>query len=165
MMESTVTYIVIAIIMALTITVYNYKKKKIRYYLLSKQQYPELTISVDIKKTEGKISAIIISNTAKVPVEIVDFKVELISKKREFNYYSLQQLLIDNSLPAVLNNAQKFQFEISFDKFKELLMEGELLFRTFRFVTISKNGRSFKSHEMGFNSRWVIYRPDSGNYN
>ncbi|MFK5856118.1 MAG: hypothetical protein QM503_08320 [Bacteroidota bacterium] len=164
-MESTVSYILIAVIMALVITVYNFKKKQIRYYLLSLQQYPELDISVNIKKTQGKISDIIIRVTANKNITLSDVKVELISKKREFNYYSLQKFLVTNTLPLKLNKADKTEFAIPFDEFKALLMDGEFPFSTYRFMVVSDTEKTFKSHEMGFNKRWVIYRPDTGNYN
>jgi len=164
-MESTVTYIIIAVIMGLVITVYNYKKKQVRYYLLSLQQYPELNISINIKKTQGKISAIIIKLSAKKEVIINDIKVELISKDRGFNYYSLQKLLKENNIATKLNRNEEFEFIISFDEFKSLLMDGEFPFSTYRFLAMSDKGQTYKSHEMGFNKRWVIYRPDTGNYN
>ena len=164
-MESTVTYIIIAVIMALVITVYNFKKKQIRYYLLSLQQYPELSISTNIKKTQGKITNIIISITTNKEVILNDVRVELISKKREFNYYSLQQFLKLNNFPIKLEVGSKTEFSISFDDFKALLMDGEFPFSTYRFMVVSGKEHMYKSHEMGFNKRWVIYRPDTGNYN
>jgi len=164
-MESTVTYIIIAVIMALVITVYNYKKKQVRYYLLSLQQYPELDLSINIKKTQGKISAIIIRVLANKLINLGDVKVELISKKREFNYYSLQNLIKINTLPCKLEKGNKLEYIIPFDNFKSLLMDGEFPFSTYRFMVISNTEQSYKSHEMGFNKRWVIYRPDTGNYN
>ena len=164
-MESTVTYIIIAVIMALVITVYNFKKKQIRYYLLSLQQYPELSISTNIKKTQGKISNIIINITANKKVILSDVRVELISKNREFNYYSLQQFLELNNFPSKLDVGSKTEFSIPFDEFKALLMDGEFPFSTYRFMVVSDKEHMYKSHEMGFNKRWVIYRPDTGNYN
>jgi len=164
-MESTVSYIVIGVIMALVITVYNYKKKKVRYYLLSKQHYPKLDISVNIQKTQGKISAIIIKLSAIESIEIDDVKIELISKKREFNYYSLQNILDSNNLPIKLSKGDSTDFTVAFDTFKSLLMDGEHPFSTYRFMVLSNTGQAYKSHEMGFNKRWVIYRPDTGNYN
>ncbi len=164
-MESTVTYILIAVIMALVITVYNFKKKQIRHYLLSLQQYPELNISVNIQKTQGKISAVIIKISTNKTITLSDLRVELISKKREFNFYSLQQFIKTDSFPVRLDKGAKAEFIIPFDKFKALLMDGEFPFSTYRFMAVSDKEHMYKSHEMGFNKRWVIYRPDTGNYN
>lgn len=151
--------------MALVITVYNFKKKQIRYYLLSLQKYPDLNISINIQKTQGKISAIIIRVLANKEIIINDVRVELISKKREFNYYSLQQLLHTNTLPTSINKNAQIEFAVPFDEFKALLMDGEHPFSTYRFMAVSETDQLYKSHEMGFNKRWVIYRPDTGTYN
>jgi len=164
-MESTVNYIIVAAIVVLSITVYNYKKKQIRYYLLSVQRYAELNISVNIQKHKGKISAILVKLTANKDQVINDLKIELISSKREFNYYSLQPIIETSSFPYKLDKSNEIEFLIPFEDFRTLLMDGEHPFRTFRFVAVSDKGQSFKSHEMGFDKKWVIYRPDSGTYN
>ena len=94
-----------------------------------------------------------------------DIKIELISAKREFNYYSLESLKSTNSFPTKLEKNTTVEFLILFEEFRTLLMDGEHPFRTFRFIAVSDKGQSYKSHEMGFDKRWVIYRPDSGTYN
>lgn len=164
-MESAVSYIIVAVIVALSITVYNYKKKQIRYYLLSAQQYTELNIEVNIQKHKAKISAILVRLTANKGQVISELKVELISSKREFNYYSLQSIIETSSFPYILEKSDVIEFLMPFEDFRTLLMDGEHPFRTFRFVAVSDKHQSYKSHEMGFDKKWVIYRPDSGSYN
>jgi len=164
-MESTVSYILMAVVVILSIIVYRYKKKQIRYYLLSVQNYPEIILSIDIQKHEGKISAILVKLTAIKDITFGDIRIELISKKREFNSYSLKPLLSSESFPFKLKADGKTEFFIPFEEFRTLLMDGEHPFSTFRFVVLAENGQTFKSHEMGFNKRWIIYRPDSGTYN
>lgn len=164
-MESTVTYIVIAVIVILAITIYNYRKKQIRYYQLSLQKYPELIIGINIQKTQGKISAISALITALKDIVVDDIKIELISSKREFNYYSLQPLLNANPFPVKFKMQDKKDYLVKIEDFRALLMDGEHPFRTFRFVVVSDKGQTYKSHEMGFDKKWVIYRPDSGTYN
>lgn len=164
-MESAVTYIIIAVIVVLSITVYNYRKKQIRYYLLSVHTYPELIIGINIQKTKGKISAVLIRLTTDRNLVLSDIKIELISSKREFNYYSLQSLINTNSFPMKLEENKKTEFLVPFEEFRTLLMDGDHPFRTFRFVAVSDKNQSYKSHEMGFDKKWVIYRPDSGRYN
>ena len=153
------------IIVILSITVYNYKKKQIRYYLLSVQQFPELKMSINIQKTQGKISAILIEFTENKDISLSDVRIELISKKRELNFYSLQLLVDSVNFPLKLNAGSKTELNISFDDFRDLLMDGEYPFSTFRFVALSEKGQVYKSHEMGFDKKWIIYRPDSGTYN
>lgn len=164
-MESTFSYILIVVIIILSVTVYNYRKKQTRRYLLSKQRYPEIIIEINIQKHQSKINAILINLTLLKEITLSDIRIELISKKRDFNYYSLLPLIEKSNISGTLEAKSKTEFEISFEKFKTLLMDGEHPFSTFRVVIVSKTKQSFKSHEMGFNKKWVIYRPDSGKYN
>ncbi len=164
-MESTVSYILIAAIMILSFTVYNYRKKQIRYYQLSMQKYPELVLSIIIQKTQRKISAVLVKLSSTGEMNLNDIKIELISAKREFNYYSLRSLISTKSLPTKLNKNTKIEFLIPFEEFRTLLMDGEHPFRTFRFIAVSDKKQSYKSHEMGFDKKWIIYRPDLGKYN
>jgi len=151
--------------MILSFTVYNYRKKQIRYYQLSIQKYPELVISIVIQKTQRKISAVIVKLSTIEDLDLSDIKTELISRKREFNYYSLKPIISTNDLPTKLEKNTKIEFLIPFEEFRTLLMDGEHPFRTFRFIAVSDKGKSYKSHEMGFDKKWIIYRPDSGTYN
>ena len=164
-MESTVSYILVAVIMILSFTVYNYRKKQVRYYVLSIQKYPELNLSIIIQKTQRKISAVIVKITTIDDLGLSNIKIELISAKREFNYYSLESIITTNSLPTKLERNTKIEFLVPFEEFRTLLMDGEHPFRTFRFIAVSDKGQSYKSHEMGFDKKWIIYRPDSGKYN
>ncbi len=149
----------------MAITVYNYRKKQTRYYLLSVQRFPELIIGIKIKKHQRKINAILINVTAIKEMILKDVKVELISSKREFNYYSLQSLISLNSLPLKLDINSQNEFILPFEEFRSLLMDGEHPFRTFRFLVVSDKKQTYKSHELGFDKKWVIYRPDTGKYN
>ncbi len=151
--------------MILSFTVYNYRKKQIRYYQLSIQKYPELVLSIIIQKTQRKISAVLVKLSSTGEMNLNDIKIELISAKREFNYYSLRSLISTKSLPTKLNKNTKIELLIPFEEFRTLLMDGEHPFRTFRFIAVSDKKQSYKSHEMGFDKRWIIYRPDSGTYN
>ena len=87
-----------------------------------------------------------------------DIKIELISAKREFNYYSLRSLISTKSLPTKLYKNTQIEFLIPFEEFRTLLMDGEHPFRTFRFIAISDKGKSYKSHEMGFDKKWIIWK-------
>ncbi len=164
-MESTISYILIAIIVIVSVIVYNYKKQQVRIYLLSEQIYPELRLEVKIKKFKGLTSSILIHVLAFEDTTIKDIQVELISSKREFNSYSLDELISLNQLPIVLKKDTSIEYCVPFESYKALLRDGPHPFRTFRFMILSKNNKPYKSHEMGFNKKWVIYRPDSGNYN
>ena len=164
-MESTISYIIIATIAILSVVVYNFKKKQTRIYLLSSQQFPELILNIKIEKHLGKIVSIIINIDSLKDLIIRELKVELISSKRVFNYYPLEELAEIEKLPIHIKQNSNIDFKVSFDSFTSLLKDGDHPFRTYRFVVVSENGVSYKSHELGFNKKWVIYRPDSGSYN
>lgn len=165
-MESIISYIVIITLIVISIYVYNIRKQQTRLYVLSIQNYPELIMIVNIKKLASKIEDIVVQIKSKVDIEICDLRVELITSKREFNHYELNSFCnIDNALPIKIVAGSNESFTISFDAFKELLSDGQHPFRTYRFVVYDNNNKPYKSHELGFNKKWVIYRPDSGSYN
>ncbi|MFA5420005.1 MAG: hypothetical protein WC341_16245, partial [Bacteroidales bacterium] len=58
-----------------------------------------------------------------------------------------------------------FDYRIEYKQLTELLENGELPFRTFRYVVTDQIGRKYKTHELGLNKKWQLLRPDSGNYN
>ncbi len=164
-MESIIGYIIIILFVTVSVYVYNSRKNTIRSFVLSEQIYPGIIYRVWIKKEKGSISSIILDLSCKRNIEINELKVELITLKRTINSYSLNTLAQNTTLPKKVDSGENINIEINFDQFKTLLSEGDLPFRTFRFVILTAQGGIFKSHELGFNKKWIIYRPDSGNYN
>lgn len=144
---------------------YNIRKKQTRDYILSIQNYPKLKFGVNIQKNDGKITAILLNINPLTNIKIIDMKIELITADRNFNYYSLETITNNIKLPQELSPNENVIITIPFDEFKSLLVDGEHPFRTFRFVIYDDADKAYKSHELGFNKKWVIYRPDSGSYN
>ena len=163
-MESTVSYIVIAALIVISVYVYNLRKNRISTFSISIQQFPALILIIKIKKNKGRIEDIIIEIQSKSQLEIISTKAELISKTRDFNYYDLQNIA-ELKLPLNLEKGKSRHIILSFNSFKSLLMDGEHPFRTFRFTITDSSGKKYKSHELGFNKKWVLYKPDSGHYN
>ena len=164
-MESILSYTIIIVFIIISVYVYNIRKNTTRTYLLSDQHYPNASFYIWIKKEKGKIESIIIEVKNSEKLSISDIKAELITGKRDFSYYDYNQLSDTVSLPVDISPNNGYRLELPFNAFKELMSKGEHPFRTFRFVADCKGGRTFKSHELGFNSKWVIYRPDTGTYN
>ena len=164
-MESILSYTIIIVFIVISVYVYNIRKNTTRTFLLSDQHYPIASLNVWIQKEKGKIESIIIEVKNREKLRIVDIKTELITGKREFNYYDHMQLSNSNPMPVDLSPDKDYKMELPFNSFKELMSEGKHPFRTFRFVVEGDDGKTFKSHELGFNSKWVIYRPDTGSYN
>lgn len=164
-MESILSYTIIIVFIIISVYVYNIRKNTSRTYLLSDQHYPKTSFYIWIKKEKGKIESIIIEVKNSEQLRIYDVRVELITRKRDFSYYDHKQLSDSVSLPVNLSANMNYRLELPFNSFKELLSKGDNPFRTFRFVADCSDGKIFKSHELGFNSKWVIYRPDTGSYN
>lgn len=164
-MESILSYTIIIVFIVISVYVYNIRKNTTRTFLLSDQHYPIASLNVWIQKEKGKIESIIIEVKNTEKLRIVNIKTELITGKREFNYYDHRQLSNSYPMPVELPPDKDYKMELPFNSFKELMSEGEHPFRTFRFVVECDGSKTFKSHELGFNSKWVIYRPDTGSYN
>ncbi len=164
-MESIISYIIIILLVTVSIFVYNIRKKQTRDYILSIQNYPKLNFGINIQKNEGNIAAILLKIYPLSNIRIIDMKIELITADRGFNYYCLESITDNANLPIELIAHKDVITSIPFDKFKSLLTDGEHPFRTFRFVIYDSDQKAYKSHELGFNKKWVIYRPDSGSYN
>ncbi len=163
-MESTISYIIIAALIIVSVYVYNLRKNRISTFNLSVQQYPTIILTIKIKKSKGALENIIINVKGRTNCEIKSAQIELISKSRDFNYYSVQDVS-EASFPVTLTKGMLTDITIPFTGFKTLLMEGDHPFKTFRFLVTDTTGRNYKSHELRFNKKWVIYRPDSGVYN
>ncbi|MDP2724455.1 MAG: hypothetical protein Q8O72_17010 [Bacteroidales bacterium] len=164
-MESIYAYLFIGLVLALSLITYRYKRIKVRTYLLSEQQYPRLVLSLHIEKHMGKISANILRVKVLEDMTIEHISLELINKKRELNYYNLVNLKLVTGIPTDLKSKNEFDYRIEYSQLTELLENGELPFRTFRYVVTDQIGRKYKTHELGLNKKWQLLRPDSGNYN
>lgn len=165
-MESIISYSVIILLIIVSIYVYNIRKSQTRIFTLSEQIYATNSLYVMILKKSGKIDSVIISVKAVKPITIDEIKVELITGKREFNYYDLRNIVNEETeFPFKTTSDSETKFTIPFNDFKSMLSDGVHPFRTFRFIISSDSNTPFKSHELGFNKKWVIYRPDTGSYN
>ncbi|MDG2080876.1 MAG: hypothetical protein P8J47_03735 [Bacteroidales bacterium] len=164
-MESILSYTVIILVIVISIYIYNIRKKQSRIFSLSEQNFPSNIFYVKIAKLNGVITSILIEIYALKDMNITSVRAELITGKRVFNYYDISGLCNNLDLPLDLTASHSCKIEIPFTDFKNKMNDGELPFRTFRFVINDDRNNPFKSHELGFNSKWIIYRPDTGSYN
>ena len=164
-MESILSYTVIILVIVISIYIYNIRKKQSRIFSLSEQNFPSNIFYVKIVKLNGVITSILIEIYALKDMNITSVRAELITGKRVFNYYDISGLCNNLDLPLDLTESHSCKIEIPFTDFKKMMNDGELPFRTFRFVINDYRNNPFKSHELGFNSKWIIYRPDTGSYN
>jgi hypothetical protein len=164
-METVITLIVLGIIIAASWMTYQHKRVKNRQFLLSEQIFPSLILSVIIEKFQNNITHVIIRIKALDQLQINGLSLELINKKREFNHYNLIAKGLTPPLNSRLNANSTTDIKIDYEQMKQLLENGDLPFRTFRFVIADHTDKKFKSHELGLNKKWQLLRPDSGNYN
>ncbi len=164
-METIISLVVLGLLITASLVTYRHKRIKTRQFLLSEQIYPALTLSVIVEKFQTNITHVVLRIKAIEEVQITGISLELINRKREFNHYDLaKEGLITHPLT-------KFQpkdiqaIKLDYATLKNLLENGDLPFRTFRFVATDKTNRKFKSHELGLNKKWQLLRMDSGNYN
>ena len=164
-METIISYVFIGLVLIISLITYRYKRIKIRQYVLSEQLYPMLVFSLYIEKHLGKIAANILQIKTLDDITIEKICLELIDKRREFHYYDLKEHQLVTDVPMRIKSNHSFQYRIDYKQLTELLEKGGLPFRTFRFVVTDQIGRKYKTHELGLNKKWQLFRPDSGNYN
>jgi len=164
-METIISLVVMGLLIAASLVTYHHKRVKTRQFLLSEQIYPALTLSVIVEKFQTNISHVVLSIKAIESVEITGISMELINRKREFNHYDLTKEGLITEPRIVLQPKDNQIIKLDYPTLKNLLENGDLPFRTFRFVVTDKTNRKFKSHELGLNKKWQLLRMDSGNYN
>ena len=164
-METFLALFFIAFLIVGTVMTYRHKKIAIKQFLISENTYPQLVIGIYVEKTKGKLSAVKVQIKGIETLTLNKLKLELITRKREFNYYDLSETHLVDGLPQKLNKQHSTEFSISYSDLKNLLEQGQLPFRTFRFVATDSTGKPYKSHELGLDKKWQIMRPDSGHYN
>ncbi|MFA5420227.1 MAG: hypothetical protein WC341_17370, partial [Bacteroidales bacterium] len=97
-MESIYAYLFIGLVLALSLITYRYKRIKVKTYLLSEQLYPRMVLSLHIEKHMGKVSANILRVKVLEAMTIAHISLELINRKRELNYYDLDDLKLVTGL-------------------------------------------------------------------
>lgn len=98
-------------------------------------------------------------------MRVINVRVELINKDRSFQYVDLDDILENHKFPVKLSAGESFDFKAPIKDFKTLINRTDIPYKTFRLVIENQNEKKFKSHKLAFNSRGVIFRPDSGKYN
>ena len=163
-MEDIITYIIVFGLLIGGVALWQFKQSKTRPYILSHQIFPELDLWLIIEKSEGKTKDFIIKLNPKKEVKTKIPVVELLNSKREVHIVDLYEFT-KNKGEILRSEDSKIIYKYSFDEFSSLLNDGDFKFKTFRVSIENQSGSKFKSHELAFNKRWTIYRPDSGKYN
>jgi hypothetical protein len=162
-MEDILTYLIVFGLIIGGVAVWQLRNAKPRPYWLSHQIFPDMQMWVLIEKKDGKHKSVILKTMHNKNLSLNTPRVELINNKRE-------RLFIDLPWKDKQEKANKDGWlenisELNFNDFYKSLNSSAFKFRTFRITVHDQEGKPFKSHELAFNKRWTIYRPDSGKYN
>jgi len=162
-MDSIIGYVVLFIVGLTVLYAYQWRKIKKRDLSLSRQAYADAILELFIQKQHGKTQKIILQIIAKTDLQLQDIAVELIGKKREFQTVKFSTDDSDKLIFISKNNRHHFLIDPDF--FKKFISEQGAEFRTFRLIVTNDKGKKFKTHELAFNSKWTLFKPDSGKYN
>lgn len=164
-MEDVLTYVIVFGLIIGGFAFWQFRYGKPRPYLLSHQVFPEFQLFLFIEKSEGKTKDFIIKIDQKKQIETKYPIVELIGKKRELEIIQLKDSIHNKNKSSKSLNNLSVEYKYSFNEFRNLLINSDFSFKSFRVSIENNSGRKFKSHELAFNKSWTIYRPDSGKYN
>ncbi len=165
-METVIGYIVIFGLGIIFVSFYLFKKDRKRDLPISEQPYPQIIMTVFIKKEKGKLSEIILQlRSLKNVLHIRYFHLELTNEQHEKETIDLKPILeiVDETID--LKPAQPMRFSFSSTTFVKLLSSHSDTYDRFRFVVATPENKKFKSHTLGLNKRWGLFKQDSGWYN
>jgi len=148
------------------VSLFFYRKDQQRILVLSEQLFTSLGLAVSILKEKGKVKNVIISFS---PITMDGFcaslGVELIDAQRKIKQLDISHL-IDKPLPYHTWQINvNIKTLIDFATLQKYIEDQEFSLQSFRFVTETKTGKKFKSHELAFNEYWHLFKIDSGQYN
>ncbi len=165
-MEAIISYIVIFGLGITLATVYLFRKDKKYLLPMSEQTFPQLIMTILIRKEKNKIEEIVLRLTPlKRPLQISELLLELTNEHHEKKIVDLKPIV--NIAAGLINLSPSIKTEvpIPFQSFKELFSELSFPYERFRITAETPEGKKFKSHELGLNSRWGLLKLDSGKYN
>jgi len=165
-MEAIISYIVIFGLVITLTAVFLFRKDKKYLLPVSEQTFPQLIVTVLIRKEKNKIEEIILRLTPlKRPLQISELLLELTDGHHEKKIVDLKPIVGMTTGVIDLSPSEKAEFSIPFQSFKELLSELSFPYERFRMTAGTPEGKKFKSHELGLNPRWGLLKLDSGKYN
>ncbi len=165
-MEVIIGYIVIFGLGIVFVAVFLFRKDKRRMLSISEQAYPQLIITILIKKEKGKITEIILQlRPLKKVLQISGFHIEFTNEDHEKETVDIKPLMELTNNPVDLQPTQSFRYSIPFQVFETLLSNQSGAYDRFRFVVATPENKKFKSHTLGLHPRWGLFKQDSGKYN
>jgi len=165
-METIIGYVVIFGFGILFTALFLFRKDREMLLPITEQAYPQLIMAIFIKKEQRKITEIIIQLKAlKRPLQISDFHVELTNERHDKEVVDIKPIMGIANETIDLQPAQSFRFSIPFRVFETLLSNQPESYDRFRFVVVTSENKKFKSYALALNTRWGLFKQDSGRYN
>ncbi len=165
-METIIGYVVIFGFGIIFAAIFLFRKDKEMLLPITRQIFPQLVMTVFIKKEKRKITEIILQfSQSKKAVQICDFHLELTNEYHEIETVDIKPLMEITDETVELQAMQSSRFTIPFRTFETLLSNQRVSYDRFRFVAVTPENKKFKSYTLGLNTRWGLFKQDSGKYN
>lgn len=162
-MTDIMTYVIVFGLIIMGVIIWQVRYGKARPFWLSHQIFPDLKLWIFVEKKDGKHKSIIIKSEQGDKTKTYPPTVELISNSREKLIIEIPEK--DPQISKFSENKITVEYKYDFIKLSKALKSNDFKFSTFRFSIKNAKGQMYKSHELAFDKRWTIYRPDSGKYN
>lgn len=164
-METTLGYIIIFGLVILFTALYFYRSEKQTLLPVSQQTYPELLITVLIKKEKRKITTLLLQiKPTRENLLINNITLELTDKNHDKKRLDLSAQFPDH-LQQPLPSGKPIPFPLALSDLLALMEKAEFDFENFRLVAKTPEGKIFKTHPLTYHPRWGIFKSDSGKYN
>ena len=165
-METTIGYVVIFGFGILFAALFLYRREREMLLPITEQVYPQLIMAIFIKKEQRKITEIILQiKTPKKALQISDFHLELTNEQHDKKMMDLKPIMNVTNETIDIKSAQSLRFSIPFQAFETFLSNQSASYDRFRFVVVTPENKKFKSYALGLNTRWGLFKQDSGKYN
>jgi len=133
---------------------------------ITEQVYPQLIMAILIKKERRKITEIILQlRTLKTDLQISHFHLELTNELHEKEVVDIKPIMGITDETIDFQPVQTIRFSIPFRAFENFLSSQSGSYDRFRFVVVTSENKKFKSYALGLNTRWGLFKQDSGRYN
>lgn len=162
-MTDTITYVVVFGLIITGVIIWQVRYGKPRPYWLSHQVFPDLKLWIFVEKKDGKHNFLIIKTEQDNKIKTYPPVVELITTSREKLIVNIPK--IEPQISKISENKITIEYKYDFATFSKTLKTNDFKFSTFRISVENSKGQMYKSHELAFDKRWTIFRPDSGKYN
>ncbi len=165
-METIIGYVVIFGFGILLAAFFLFRKDKEMLLPITEQAYPQLIMAVLIKKENRQVTEIILQlKTLKKTLQVSGFHLELTNEHHDKETVDIKPIMEMANETLELQAGQSFRYSIPFRSLETLLSNQPESYDRFRFVVVTSENKKFKSYALALNTRWGLFKQDSGRYN